>query len=83
MHFCTLQVFLQITCSLHERNLMNSFEMRPEGTYSSNSFEVHPEDLFVRKDRPPGSWVGMHDASHQTWGQKLPPHPGNQSPNTQ
>lgn len=32
LHFYTLRVFLQIICYLHERNLMNSFEMHPGRT---------------------------------------------------
>lgn len=33
--FCTLSAFLQIICSLHERNLISSSKIHPEGTICS------------------------------------------------
>lgn len=69
MHICTLKIFLQITCSLHEGHVMNSFEM-------------HPDHFWVKK-APLGAGWGCTVQSSKPGGKSFPQGPGDQSLNTQ
>lgn len=69
MHICTLKVFLQITCSLHERNFIYSFEMHPDHFWGKTTLLGDGWGCTVQAPRPGGK--------------SFPPGLSDQSPNTQ